>query len=153
RMVACFWLWLAPLCLLSAEGDEPNAATRQARMAQIRGVLETLRPTLVDDDSESAASLHSTPLLLYADNARDLTNSSLWVWEHAGQPVGVTALEWHLTGENQGRWTFEFATLSSDKVRITLPSATWTAESTRASPIANSPAVAETRSQRLQQMK
>src|SRR5262245_9456473 len=152
RTVALLLMSLAPLGASAA--DEPEAtAARKARLAQIRGVLETLRPTLSSGDRESAARLNSTPLLLYADNARDVTSSSLWVWEHAGQPVGVTAIEWHPSGENEGKWTFEFATLSSDKIRITLPSADWTTEPTRAAPIANAPAVAGTKTQRLQQMK
>jgi hypothetical protein len=148
-------VWLMSLVMLGAvAADEPNAtASRKARLEQIRGVLETLRPTLTSDDGESAARLHSTPLLLYADNARDVTSSSLWVWEHSGKPVGVTAIEWHPSGENAGRWTFEFATLSSSRIRITLPSSDWTTESTRAAPVANAPAVGGTKAQRLQQMK
>jgi hypothetical protein len=136
-----------------AEADKA-AAARQARLTQIRGVLETLRPTLLHEKKESAAELQSTPALLYADNARDVTNSSLWTWEHAGQPIGVTAIEWHPTGENQGRWTFEFATLCSDKIRIALPEGNWTTTDTsRVAPIPDAPSVADARPQRLVQMK
>lgn len=153
QAVAFLSLLLVSLCSLRADEVEPGAAARKARLAQIRGVLETLQPTLLGDKRETVAELRLTPLLLYADNARDVTNSSLWLWERAGQAVGVTALEWHPTGENRGRWTFEFATLCADRIRITLPSATWTTDPTRAAQIANAPAVAETRPQRLLQMK
>src|SRR5690348_16809529 len=111
RTTIVLLLSLVPLGAAAADEPDPTAS-RKARLAQIRGVLETLRPTVMSDDRESAARLISTPLLLYADNARDVTNSSLWVWEYSGQPVGVTAIEWHPSGENAGRWTFEFATLS-----------------------------------------
>src|SRR4029077_6513730 len=136
--------------------DEPAATTesRQARLAQIRGVLATLRPTLLREKRELEAVLSPQPSQLYADNARDLANSSLWVWEHAGQPVGVTAIEWHLTGENQSRWTFEFASLCSNKIRIALRSEAWTTPNTsQTALIPNAPEVADTRSQRLLQMK
>lgn len=149
-------LSLTIISLHNSAADEPaqTAETRQARLAQIRGVLATMRPTLVRDEGDAKAVLCQNPSQLYADNARDLANSSLWVWEHAGQPVGVTAIEWHLTGENQGRWTFEFASLCSDKMRITLPSETWTTpEISRVAQIPMATDVAETRSQRLLQMK
>jgi hypothetical protein len=153
RTVALISLSLVPLCALAADDQEQSTAARQARLVQIRGVLETLQPTVLREDREERAGLHTTPLLLYADNARDLTNSSLWVWEYSGQPVGVTALEWHVSGENKNRWTFEFATLCPDKIRIALPAAAWTAASARGAPITNSPAIAESQPQRVQQMK
>lgn len=149
RTVALVSIFLVPL---TGTADDEGAA-RKARLEQIRRVLETLRPTLLLDDEESEISLHSTPALLYADNARDLSDSSLWVWEHDGQPVGLTAIEWNAGGQNQGRWTFEFAGLSSEKIRITPASWKWTTEPTRAAPLANSPAIAGARAQRLQQMK
>ncbi len=137
-----------------AEEDQTEEKTRQARLEQIRGIVQTLRPTLLRDKRETQAKLNSTPALFYADNARDLTNSSLWVWEDAGQPVAVTAIEWHPTGENQGRWTFGFASLCSEKIRITLPADTWTTSPTgSASPIMDAPRVAGSRSPRLVQMK
>jgi pimeloyl-ACP methyl ester carboxylesterase len=137
-----------------AEEDQTAEKTRQARLEQIRGVLQALRPTLLRDKRETQVKLNSTPALFYADNARDLTNSSLWVWEEAGQPVGVTALEWHSTGENQGRWTFEFASLCSERIRIIVPADTWTTSTAgSAAPIRDAPAVAGSRSPRLIQMK
>src|SRR5436190_11441946 len=122
QTVACLSLALVSIYCMAADEPGRNTESRQARLAQIRGVLATLRPTLVRDKGDAESVLCPNPSQLYADNARDLVNSSLWMWEYAGQPVGVTAIEWHLTGENQGRWTFEFASLSSEKIRITLPS-------------------------------
>jgi hypothetical protein len=143
-----------PWRLAAAEEDQTAEKARQARLEQIRGILQTLRPTLLRDKRETQVKLNSTPALFYADNARDLTNSSLWVWEDAGQPVAVTAIECHLTGENQGRWTFEFASLYSERIRITLPADTWTTSPVgSASPIKDAPAVAGSRSPRLVQMK
>jgi hypothetical protein len=154
RMAATFSLMVAALpCLAADETGRPTEPS-QSRVAQIRGVLETLRPTVLFDKGNSAADLLPTPSLLYADNSRDLANSSLWVWVHASQPVAVTAIEWHLTGENQGRWTFEFASLCSEKIRITLPSDTWTTtDISHVTLIPNAPAVADNRPQRMLQMK
>lgn len=154
RTAAFLSLIWASLCCLAADEPDQTTEARRSRLSKIRGVLETLRPTLLREKGDSQARLYPNPSLLYADNARDLANSSLWVWEQAGQPVGVTAIEWHLIGENQGRWTFEFASLCSDKTRITLPTETWTTtETSRMAPIPNAAAVADTRPQRLLQMK
>jgi hypothetical protein len=72
RSLAFLFLSLAPVCGFAADEPEPAAAARKARLAQIRGVLETLRPTLLDDDRETAASLNSTPLLLYSETCSSL---------------------------------------------------------------------------------
>lgn len=149
-------LLLVVMSVDASAADEKGelSPANESKLKQIRALLDTLQPRLLRDKRELEAKLHGKPSLLYADNSRDLTNSSLWVWEDAGRPVGVTAIEWHAAGENEGRWTFEFASLCADKVRITLPSGNWTTTDTaHLAPIADAPAVAETRPQRQQQMK
>ena len=124
-------------------------------MKLVRGVVQTLDTALVIGERWQAAALRAEPSLLYADNTRGLMDSSLWVWEHQGQAVGVTAVEWNPQDGGEGLWTFEFASLTPAALKFALPQGNWTMDSNVAIPrsIPMAPPVAASRAQRQLQMK
>lgn len=136
--------------------DRPGLSPqgRRERLQMIRGIVQTLEATLLGSREEPAV-LPKEPSLLYADNVRELSDSSLWVWQHQGRPVGVTAVEWHLGDQDAGMWTFEFTSLSPAALKLSLPDRSWTSASdvAVARAVPNAPAVAATRTVRQVQMK
>lgn len=150
-------LWLV---LFAAAGwaDEPGQLSesgRKERLRKIRGIVETLNVTVLTGDESQAARLLSEPSLLYADNVRELSDSSLWIWEQSGRPVGATAVEWHRSPTENGSWTFEFTGLTAQKLRLTLPDREWLIETTSGASrrLLNADPPASTRTQRALQMK
>jgi hypothetical protein len=139
----------------AADPAPPSAESRRERLKLIRGIVQTLDTALAIRERSEAATLRAEPSLLYADNTRGLTDSSLWIWEHQGQAVGVTAVEWTPRDGGEGLWTFEFASLTPAALKISLPQGNWTMERNvaiaRTMPIA--PAVAASRAKRQLQMK
>lgn len=149
---------LLGLLTAGAWADEPtplSAESRRERLQVIRRIVQTIDTSIVIGEGVESAALLAEPSLLYADNTRDVADSSLWVWEHEGRPVGVTALEWNHRADAASPCTYEFASLSPAALRLTLPQGNWTATSGVAAPRAllSAPAPAATRARRSLQIK
>src|SRR4029079_14108775 len=87
--------------------------------------------------------------------ARDVSDSSLWIWELAGRPVGVTAVERNQISTG-GSWSFEFASVSAQPLQLSLATnKPWMTDPKGVMPrlVVNSPPVAATRALRTQQLK
>jgi hypothetical protein len=136
------------------EVEQLSESGRKDRLRKIRSKVETFQVTAITGEEEQPTRLLAEPSLLYADNARELSDSSLWFWELAGRPVGATAIELNRAQPQSELWTFEFAALSPQKLRISLGDQPWITNPSgvtlRPIPVAT---VAETRIQRGQQMK
>ena len=153
-MSAILFLGWFPVEVNGQEQAGLSAQGRRERLQMIRGIVQTLDATVTGNRDEPA-SLLKEPSLLYADNVRELSDSSLWVWQHQGRAIGVTAVEWHLGDQDAGTWTFEFTSLSPAALKLSLPDRTWTSarDVAAARVVPNAPAVAATRTLRQLQMK
>jgi hypothetical protein len=146
------------------EAVPPDPAQRKARLAEIRRITKMLAPRVfvgASGDEGSAAELADEPALLYADNARDTSDSSLWIWRTGGRGVAVCTAEFKRRDADRpdedigGFWTFEFAVLTPLPMRVALPDGPWLVPALPNAErmIPDSGPVAGTRVQRLSQMK
>ncbi|HUQ69728.1 MAG TPA: hypothetical protein VM165_09405 [Planctomycetaceae bacterium] len=154
-----FGFWLIGLLLAAtAVADEPaelSSAARRERLSRLRTHLLKFQPELTAPDGAVAVTMLNEPSLLYADNARELSDASLWIWEHEGRPVAPSAIEFRRKDGDAGVWSFEFAVLSPRAMQVVLPNRQWSiVESGTVTPkIANGPQAAATRGERLLQMR
>lgn len=129
---------------------------RRARVQEVRTLIESLRVSKVTSKLKLApAELAKEPALLYADNARNVATSALWVVLFEKAPIGLVTAEVHANGK---RRTFEFASLSPDQLQLVSQQGQWQTAGAgfvgRNFPKQSDGGdVAETRPKRLQQMK
>jgi len=87
---------------IAEEPGQLSEASRKERLRKIHSIVETLDVSNLRGDQVQRTKLQSEPSLLYADNVRELSDSSLWIWEDQGRPIGATAVELHRMPTEQG---------------------------------------------------
>lgn len=153
-----FLLSLLGLFLTATLADEPSQLSesqRKDRLRKIRKIVEPFDVKVSSDKEPKRSRLMDEPSLLYADNARELSDSSLWIWELAGRPISATAVEFNRKPDALF-WTFEFVSFTPAGLQVSLaPDRPWSTkpEPGMLRPVPDAPAVAETRPLRALQMK
>lgn len=141
-----------------ASAAEPNALSadqRRERVRTIRAMIEPLAMRIGAKDTAQPLKLAAEPSLLYADNERELSDASLWVWELDGRPAGLSAVELRPKERTGGVWSFECASLTPAELRIELPAGEWTMSAGAVSlqRLPDAPSPAKARGQRLLQLR
>jgi hypothetical protein len=158
-------VWIAIAALAScpwagsiAHGQEPARPddAKAAHLARMKALASTFHVLAAPDNPQSRADLIAEPVLRYADNTRQIYESSLWIWGTKGRPSAVMAIEFYPDHERGPRWLFEVASLSAVRIAVRRePELTWTANQPGLDfkPVAAAEAPAARPAQRLLQMK
>ncbi len=149
---------LLGLCAPAANAAEPaklTPAQRRERLMSVRVMVETFAARTGDETTLKPLALAAEPSLLYADNERELSDASLWVWEADGRLAALSAVELRPKAGTNGVWTFECASLSAVSVRMTVAMNDWVVakNAVHSEAIPDAPAAAMTRSQRFLQLR
>lgn len=143
-----------PRLAYSAEEQRNEDAARSERMKHMREFVRSL--AVVELKQDGYEELVPELALIYADAARDTSDSTLWLWLQDGRPRAFTAIEYYPKKPEERRWSFEFASLSPGSVVMTYDdSQEWKlrAAETTSHSLSFSTAPSVGRSRRLQQMK
>lgn len=153
QILAMFLIGLAGNLITAAE--PLSTEQRRERLLTIRAMVQTFDAQVGEDASLKPLTLAAQPSLLYADNERDLSDASLWGWEAEGKLLALSAVELRPREGTGGVWSFECASLSPQRVRVTLPTGAWTFEkdAVQERNLPNAPLPAATRGQRLLQLR
>jgi hypothetical protein len=144
------------LCVQTVTAAEPlSTAQRRERVQAIRVMMQSFNARMGDEAALKSLTLAAEPSLLYADNQRDLSDASVWIWEADGKLVALSGAEWRPKEGTGGVWSFECASLTPESVRVTIPTGEWTfkKDAVRLQTIREAPAAAMTRAQRMLQLR
>jgi hypothetical protein len=130
-----FWLSmlvglvLVPSILLAA--DEPTPEQRAAHRARIEQLAASITVEELVGNGRVPSTRREKPLLVYNDNTRRLSESSLWVWTQHNRPVAVVAVEHYPNHPMGPRWLFELVSLSDHRLSAARPpELQWTSRET-----------------------
>src|SRR5688572_31888099 len=86
---ACLRLGIlsAILAPVSASADE-----RSQHLANMKAIASSIR-VFSSAERNKEAVIVPVPVLRYSDSTRELQESSLWIWESAGRPSAIVAIE------------------------------------------------------------
>lgn len=151
-------LVLIGLCVEAVSAAEPatlSPAQRRERVQSIRVMMQSFNARMGEDTALKPLTLAAEPSLLYADNERDLSDASVWIWEADGKLVALSGTEWRPKEGTGGVWSFECASLTPESVRVTIPSGEWVFKkgAVRLQTVPDAPAAAMSRAQRLLQLR
>lgn len=147
--------FLTNFVITAAEPTGLSVEQRRERIKTLRAMIASLETQVGPKIDAQPLKLAAEPSLLYADNERELSDASLWVWEHEGRPAALFAMEFRLRDGVNGLWTFESASLTSQPLRIRLPDEAWDvpADAVTRTILPDAPAPAIARGQRLLQFR
>lgn len=143
-----------PLALWASDPAALSTEARRERIKGIRVMMESLAGK-VGEAERRPLTLLAEPSLLYADNERELSDASLWVWEDRGRLAALSAIELRPREGTGGVWSFECASLTNDKLTMKLPTGEWSVATglVPPRPISAAPPPAKVRGQRLLQVR
>jgi hypothetical protein len=151
-------LILIACCVEAVTAAEPatlSTAQRRERVQSIRVMMQSFNARIGDETALKPLTLAAEPSLLYADNERDLSDASVWIWEADGKLVALSGVEWRPKEGTGGVWSFECASLTPESVRVTVPYGEWVfkKDAVRLQAVPEAPTAGMTRSQRLLQLR
>lgn len=143
------------LCGPTTAAEPLSPAQRRERVQMIRTMMQSFNPMIGEEGARKPLTLAAEPALLYADNERDLSDASVWMWEADGKLAALTGTEWRPKEGTGGVWSFECASLTPDTLRVTIPAGDWTFKrgAVRLQPLPDAPSAAMSRPQRLVQLR
>lgn len=153
-LIACSALSDSHLVHAAKEQDSDDS-TRQERIKRMHKFVRSLSVVELPKRRQ-ARELSPHLALVYADAARQTSDSTLWLWTEDGRPRAMTTIEYYPRRSADKSWSFEFASLSQHPLTmIHFDAERWhlekPGETDEVIPSAGAPS--ENRIRRLQQMK
>ncbi len=139
---------IAIAVLHQTDGAEASLTALRDRAAATRMALLSKSP--------AEFQFVRAPLFRYSDQLRNIEDAGLWIWTRDGRPAAVLKVERYVPGVLPSPWVYCFTSVSSEKIvaewdglttfQSTKPGVEW-------KPLADAPAVSESRAIRLTQMR
>jgi hypothetical protein len=119
---------LAGSAVNAADPAEPTENERAAHRARMDELSQTITVEELVGDARLTAIRQQAPLLVYNDDTRRNSGSTLWVWTQQNRPVAVAAVELYPMHPTGPRWLFELVSLSDHRLSaVRAPELKWTA--------------------------
>lgn len=98
---------------------QDEESEKEASLQVMKGILEKTTLEILADDETRKAKLVGNPVFRYSDLPRNIHDSTLWIWRdgNGGRPVALQKIE----DNNHTRWTYCFASMCEDRVRVIWP--------------------------------
>lgn len=141
--------------LFAEEPSDAVAALRAVHLARMKEVAASIH-VYSTPERKAQVDLVPEPVLRYADNTRQIHESSLWIWGKAGRPSAILAIEFYTNEPRGPRWLYEIASLSTERIAVQRRSdLNWTADEPGLDlqPITGADPAADRPARRLLQMK
>lgn len=133
------------------EDDKAGSARQRERMQRRAGSLRLTQ-------GEKPSELIETAILRYSNpgGITVTTDGAVWAWGKTGRPAALSAIFYEQLPKGEEKWSCELTSLSDEPLVMTAPSGwTWSPAKSdlKWQPISDAPAVGDTATKRLRQMK
>ena len=141
--------------LFADEQSDKLSAARALHLARMKEVAASIH-VYSTPERKAQVELVPEPVLRYADNTRQIHESTLWIWGKGDRPCAILAIEFYTNEPRGPRWLYEIASLSTERIAVERGSdLSWTADKPglELQSLAGADPVADKPARRLLQMK
>lgn len=105
------------LVIVPVRADETVTA-REPVLPAVRELAESTTVSVASADPPRAAKLREAPLLVYGDQTREISASSLWVWMDGDSPAMLQKIEMYDREPTVPSWVHCYSSLCTEELRV-----------------------------------